>query len=163
AWKALALGDDEHALGLIALADRAFREWRRFVEKAVAEGDDKALERLGTVPLRRILEQALADARRSLPPSVLKRLEERAPPLVVLTKAVSALEYVVGAFLGTAAVLALALWVLGLGLLHASIPGAPGTGWIDLAALGVSLVAGARASRRGASFQATAVVALAAS
>ena len=79
AWRALARGDDEQALGLIALADRAYREWKKFVEKALAEGDTKAIQRLGTVSLRTIMERALDDAKKSFPPVLRQRLEERAP------------------------------------------------------------------------------------
>jgi tetratricopeptide (TPR) repeat protein len=82
AWRALARGDDEQALGLMSLADRAYREWKKFVEKAVAEGDPKAIQRLGTVSLRTIMERALDDARKGFSPLLQKRLEERAPGLM---------------------------------------------------------------------------------
>jgi hypothetical protein len=81
--------------------------------------------------------------------------------LLVLTKAVGPLEYVLGVFLGTGAVLALAGFVLGLAVVHATVPPAPGTGAMDLAAAGVALSVGVRASRAGRSFQASSILTLA--
>src|SRR3954468_7131951 len=48
--------------------------------------------------------------------------------LLVLTKSVGPLEYVIGVFLGTAAVLGVAGYVLGLAVVHATVQGAAGTG-----------------------------------
>lgn len=73
--------------------------------------------------------------------------------LLVLTKSVSALEYVLGTFLGTAGVLAFGGWLLGLSVVHAATPGAPGAGWFDAGALLLALGAGVHASRAGRSFQ----------
>ena len=81
--------------------------------------------------------------------------------LLVLTKSVSAFEYVLGTFLGTASVLAFSGLLLGLAVTHAVVRGAPGTGWLDAVALAAALGAGARASRAGRSFQTAALLALA--
>ncbi len=78
AWLALARGDDQEALGRIALADRVHREWRKKVEELLRQGDLKALQRLGTVDLVKIKNQALEDARARLGPALRRRLEERA-------------------------------------------------------------------------------------
>lgn len=87
AWYAIARGDDEQALGRIALADRVHREWKKKVAAALAEGDLKARERLGTVDLRVIKEQSLKDAMARLThPALKKRLEERAGSLLQQTE-----------------------------------------------------------------------------
>jgi hypothetical protein len=80
--------------------------------------------------------------------------------LLVLQKSVSPFEYLVGSFLGTASVLAAGGWLLALAIVHASSPGARGSQWIDLAALALALGLGARASRRGDSFQTATLAAL---
>ncbi|MEZ0227763.1 MAG: hypothetical protein ACAI25_04005 [Planctomycetota bacterium] len=81
--------------------------------------------------------------------------------LLVLTKSVSALDYVLGTFLGTAGVLAFGGWLLGLAVVHAATPGAPGSGWLDVGALVVALALGVRASRADRSFQTATFAALA--
>lgn len=84
AWFALARGDDQEALGRIALADRVHREWKKKVDGFTAEGDLRALQRLGMVNLAKIKEQSLEDARTRLAskPALRKRLDERAGPLL---------------------------------------------------------------------------------
>lgn len=69
--------------------------------------------------------------------------------LLVLTRTSGELDYVLGTFLGTGAVLGLGGWILGLALLHATSPGASGTGFVDLAALAGVAGLGVRASLRG--------------
>ncbi len=81
--------------------------------------------------------------------------------LLVLTKSVSAFEYVLGTFLGTAGVLAFAGWLLGLAVVHAATPGAPGTGWLDAGTLAVALSLGVRGSRAGRPFHSAVFAALA--
>ena len=81
--------------------------------------------------------------------------------LLLLTKMASPFEYVLGSFLGTATVLAIAGWLLALAIVHAAVPGAPGTGWVDAVALAIALAHATRASRRGRSFQTAAIAALA--
>jgi hypothetical protein len=78
AWTALAYGDDEHAIGLVALADRAYREWMRFVARKAAEGDTNAVNRLGAADLVKVKERALEDVKKRLTPLVRARLEDRA-------------------------------------------------------------------------------------
>ncbi len=84
AWEAFARGDDQEALGRIALADRVHREWKRKVLQYRAEGDLEALRRLGTVNLPVLKRQALDDALAKLAtkPALRKRLEDRARPLL---------------------------------------------------------------------------------
>ncbi len=81
--------------------------------------------------------------------------------LLLLTKMASPFEYVLGSFLGTATVLAIAGWLLALAIVHAAVPGAPGIGWVDTVALAIALAHATRASRRGRSFQTAAIAALA--
>ncbi|MEZ0227762.1 MAG: hypothetical protein ACAI25_04000, partial [Planctomycetota bacterium] len=84
AWLAFARGDDQEALGRIALADRVHREWKKKMQGFLADGDLKAAQRLGTVNLAVIKKQALEDAlaRLAAKPALKKRLEERAAPLI---------------------------------------------------------------------------------
>jgi hypothetical protein len=82
AWLSLANGDDQAALGKIALADRAYHEWQRLVLKHEAEGDVNARIRLGSVDLAQAKEQALEDARQRVVPALRKRLDDRARALM---------------------------------------------------------------------------------
>jgi hypothetical protein len=72
---------------------------------------------------------------------------------LILAQGTGAIEYVLGAYLGTATVLAQAAWLLGLASVHAVIPASHWTGTIDALALAVALALGVRASRAGRSFQ----------
>jgi hypothetical protein len=77
AFMALALGDDSEALGRIALADQVYGRWQKQVAKARAEGDLLAEQRLGTVKIAEIKEEAFKEARARLSHRLQVRLDER--------------------------------------------------------------------------------------
>src|SRR5262249_25091814 len=78
AWQYLALGDDEHAIGLAALAKRTYDEGRKIVLQKIQEGDPTAATRLSSASLAEIKQRAFEDVRAKLPPPLRARLEERA-------------------------------------------------------------------------------------
>lgn len=81
AWRALAMGDDERAIGQAAIADRMSREWNAFVRQKEREGDLNAPGRLGATDLARIKARALEDVKAKLSPPLRERLEQRAKAL----------------------------------------------------------------------------------